>query len=94
MITVSLDQGGAVQARPFFEKLAIEQLALYADPGKRLGAFFPVDVLPANFIIDRQGRVTHYLRSYVDWDAPEADRLFTELAQTGESSIPGGGAKQ
>ena len=52
-------------------------------------SFFPGDVLPANFILDRQGRVTHFLRSYVNWDAEEAERMFRDLVERGESGIPG-----
>ena len=89
VVAVSLDQGGAAQAQPFFERLGVEHLTLYLDPRSRVGHYFPVDVLPANFIIDRQGRVSHYLRSYVDWDAPEVDALFTDLIRDGHSEIPG-----
>jgi len=89
VVALSLDQGGADQARPFFERLDIDDLTLYLDPRSRVGHYFPVDVLPANFIIDRQGRVSHYLRSYVDWDAPEVDALFTDLMRDGRSDIPG-----
>ncbi len=89
VVALSLDQGGAPQARPFFERLEIDELTLYLDPQSRVGHYFPIDVLPANFIIDGQGRVSHYLRSYVDWDAPEVDALFTDLMQNGRSDIPG-----
>ena len=91
VLPVSLDEGGTVQAAPFYQRLKILYLGLYGDAG--LGAFFPTDVLPANFIIDRQGRVTHFLRSYVDWDAPESDALFTDLIRQGRSDIPGSNAR-
>ncbi len=76
VLTVSLDQGGAAQAAPFFERLKIAHLPLYVDPRRRLATFFPIDVLPASFIIDSQGRVTHFLRSFVDWDDPDSDKMF------------------
>jgi len=79
VLTVSLDRAGAVQAVPFFKRLKIAHLPLYADPHKRLATIFPVDVLPASFIIDRQGRVTHFLRSIVDWDDPDAAGMFLGL---------------
>lgn len=79
VLTVSLDRAGAVQAVPFFKRLEIAHLPLYADPHKRLATIFPVDVLPASFIIDRQGRVTHFLRSIVDWDDPDAAEMFRGL---------------
>ena len=39
----------------------------------------PVDVLPSNFIIDREGRVFGMLRSYVDWDGKDVDGFFNRL---------------
>ena len=83
VLTVSLDRGGAAQAASFFKRLRITHLPPYADPRKRLGRFFPVDVLPASFIVDRQGRLTHYLRSFVDWDDPAADKMLVSLMQIG-----------
>ncbi len=79
VVTLALDAGGALQAAPFFERLGIRHLALYVDPARAIGEVLPDDVLPASFFLDRQGRVVRYLRSYVDWDAPEADALVREL---------------
>jgi thiol-disulfide isomerase/thioredoxin len=80
VVAVSLDAGGRNEAQPFFDRLGIDSLVLYSDPGKTLAEFFPVDVLPASFIIDRDGRVTHFLRSYVDWDDPLAYEFIALLA--------------
>ena len=57
-----------------------EHLELYTDPANGLGSFFPIDVLPASFMIDRQGRVVSVLRSYVDWDDPAAAEMIRALA--------------
>lgn len=83
VVTVSLDQDGAARPGAFFERLNIAHLPLYVDPHKRLGRFFPTDVLPASFVIDRQGRVTHFLRSFVDWDDPGAAEMFLGLMKSG-----------
>ena len=79
VVTLALDQGGALQAAPFFERLGIVNLALYVDPARTIGEVLPDDVLPASFFLDREGRVVRYLRSYVDWDDPAADHLVREL---------------
>ncbi|MDX1593131.1 MAG: TlpA disulfide reductase family protein [Gammaproteobacteria bacterium] len=79
VVTLALDQGGALQAAPFFERLGIEHLELYVDPARTVGEVLPDDVLPANFLLDRRGRVIRYLRSYVDWDDPAADGMVREL---------------
>jgi thiol-disulfide isomerase/thioredoxin len=89
VIPVSLDAGGTAAARPFFTRLDIRHLPLLAAPVKDLGRFLPVDVLPASFVIDRQGRVTHFLRSYVDWDDPAVDAFF-DAALVGEDPTAAG----
>jgi thiol-disulfide isomerase/thioredoxin len=87
VVTLALDQGGALQAAPFFERLGIANLVLYVDPARAIGEVLPDDVLPASFFIDREGRVVSYLRSYVDWDDASADRLIRDLLV---SPPPGG----
>lgn len=79
IVAVSLDKDPQVARQMFNERLSIEHLDLYIEPVEQIGRFFPVDVLPANFIIDKKGRAIGMLRSYADWDAPEADALFRRL---------------
>ena len=76
VVAVSLDEEGAKPAAVFFKRLAIQHLILYADPRQGIGEVLPADVLPASFIIDRQGRVVSFLRSFADWDASSADELM------------------
>ena len=85
VLALSLDQGGAMAVVPFFERLKIENLGVYVDPIRAAQAAFPTDVLPASFMVDRQGRATSFLRSYADWDAPEAEEMIRRhLAAPGE----------
>lgn len=79
VVAVSLDKDPQVAREMFFERLSIENLALYIEPVEKIGQFFPVDVLPANFIIDKKGQAIGMLRSYADWDDPQADALFKRL---------------
>ena len=79
VVAVSLDSDPLLARKLFIDRLAIEQLKLYIEPAEQLGRFFPIDVLPASFIIDRQGQAMGLLRSYVDWDDPQADTLIKRL---------------
>lgn len=84
VVAVSIDEGGADIAAPYFEQLGIDQLELYVDPERTLGAALPTDVLPATFMLDRTGRVRSFLRSYVDWDTAEADAYIGRLISSAE----------
>ncbi len=89
VLPVSTDQEGIAASRPYYQYLKIQNLGLYNDPGSALGVFFPMDVVPASFIIDRHGKVISFLRSYVDWDEPLASEMIQYyLSQTGEDTKP------
>ncbi len=79
VVAVSLDKDPQVARQMFLERLSLEHLDLYIEPVEQIGRYFPVDVLPANFIIDKNAQAIGMLRSYADWDAPEADALFKRL---------------
>jgi len=79
VVAISIDEGGAAIAAPYYQQLGIEHLALYVDPEISLGTALPTDVLPASFIIDRDGKVRSFLRSYVDWDDAEADLFIDRM---------------
>ncbi|MCP5153357.1 MAG: TlpA family protein disulfide reductase [Ectothiorhodospiraceae bacterium] len=80
VVALSVDRDGAPVARPFFERLRVRHLELLVDPEQSIGWALPVDVLPASYLLDRDGRLIGYLRSYVDWAAPAAEALLRELA--------------
>ena len=79
VVAVSVDRDPELARKLFTDKLALAHLEFYFEPPERLGQTFPVDVLPANFIIDREGRAIGMLRSYVDWDSPAADKFVERL---------------
>lgn len=72
IVALSIDRGGRPTAERTFRRLGIEDLALFVVPPDVVAKTFPADVLPANFIINRHGELTNYLRSFVDWDNQEA----------------------
>lgn len=82
VVAVALDRRGYAGAREFYDKLKIQHLGLYHGTVEAFGEEFPVDVFPASFLIDPQGRVLSFLRSYADWDAPEADKMIQHHLQS------------
>ena len=79
VLPISLDRQGRPVVEAFYQRLGLRHLGAYLDPGLSIRAAFPIDVLPANFLVDRDGRVTGYVRSYVDWEEPEAEAMIRRL---------------
>lgn len=79
VVAVSIDSDPSLARQMFNERLTLEHLTLYTEPADSLGRYFPVDVLPSSFIINRDGQAMSVLRSYVDWDAPSADQLIQRV---------------
>lgn len=76
VVAVALDRRGYEGAREFYDKLEIKHLQLYTGSVEAFGKEFPVDVFPASFMIDSQGRVLSFLRSYAEWDDLDADKMI------------------
>jgi len=87
VVAISLDRSAEPAREMFVDRLALEHLDFFIEPAEHLGKIFPVDVLPSNFIIDRDGRVIGMLRSFVDWDSPAADAFVERLF---DGSLPPG----
>lgn len=81
VVAVALDQRGYKGAREFYDKLNIQHLGLYHGSTEVFAEEFPVDVFPASFLIDPQGRVLSFMRSYADWDSPAADKMIQQHLQ-------------
>ena len=79
VVAVSLDSDPDLARKLFIDQLSIENLKLYIEPAEQIGRFFPVDVLPASFFIDRKGQAIGLLRSYADWDDAHVDTLINRL---------------
>lgn len=86
VLPISLDREGRPVVEAFYQRFGIRHLGMYLDPGLSIEVAFPIDVLPANFLFDREGRVTGYVRSYIDWEAPEAEALILRLISLSEKS--------
>jgi thiol-disulfide isomerase/thioredoxin len=76
VLPIAIDRQGIQAVSAYYEKLEIKHLGRYIGTAEEMGKAFPIDVFPASFFIDREGRVLSFMRSFVDWDAPEADQLI------------------
>ncbi len=76
VVAISVDRDGAEKARPFLEKLGLENLALYLDPGMELARALGVKGLPTTMLVDRRGRVVGRLDGVAEWDTPEVEALL------------------
>jgi len=88
VMPISIDRQPLADTLSYVNSLKLKQLDFYYDLGRQMGRFFPIDVVPANFIVDRQGHVVAYLRSYVDWDDPMAIDMFNFYLQQNQTPSP------
>ena len=79
VVPLSLDRGGTAMIEAFYQRYELRSLDVFSDPQSKASAAFPVDVLPASFIIDRNGRLLSELRSFVNWDDPLAEIMIRGL---------------
>ena len=81
VLPISIDVKGAEQVTPFLKGLGLEQFTSYYDPSQQLGQVFPLDTIPATFILNREGQLVAFVRTYVDWDDDKAVTLIQQLLQ-------------
>lgn len=77
VLAVSIDKEGLEVVKPFYDQLKLNSLNMYSDANRAMGVFFPMDVVPANFIINREGMLVSFLRSYINWDDPEVTNMIS-----------------
>lgn len=82
VVPVNVDDGddGKVFAKDFWPKKSIE-FPSYFDTTKDIAQQFEVNMLPSNFIIDRQGRMVFSSAGASDWSAPETLSLIESVLQ-------------
>ena len=81
ILPISTDIEGLGVIKPYYQRLKLKNLGIYNDATRAMETFFPLDVVPANFIIDRDGVAVSFLRSYVEWDDPEVDDMINFYLQ-------------
>jgi thiol-disulfide isomerase/thioredoxin len=68
LIPISIDAEAVNVVQPFLESLELSTFNSYFDPQQQLRDVFPLDTIPATFILNEQGELVAYVRSFVDWD--------------------------
>ena len=67
--------------QPFLESLGLGRFNSYFDPQQQLRDVFPLDTIPATFILNEQGELVAYVRSYVDWDDSNVVTFLEQFRQ-------------
>jgi thiol-disulfide isomerase/thioredoxin len=77
VLPISIDLEGKAKVAPFLKELGMETFNSYYDETQNLREVFPLDTIPATFILNRDGELIAFVRTFVDWD----DKQATELIQ-------------
>lgn len=70
VVTLSVDRGGAVQVKPFLDKLGVQRPAVLLDPSAAAMSALTVRGLPTTLLLDTQGREIARYEGGAEWDAP------------------------
>ncbi|MCH1931996.1 TlpA family protein disulfide reductase [Shewanella sp. A25] len=83
LLPISIDVDGKQQVQPFLTSLGMPNFNSYYDPEQNLGQVFPLDTIPATFILDQNGQLIAFVRSFVDWDDAKAQKLIQGFIDKG-----------
>jgi len=85
LLPISIDADGKQQVQPFLNTLGMAGFNSYYDPEQNLGQVFPLDTIPATFILDKNGQLIAFVRSFVDWDDAKAVTLIQGFIDKGHA---------
>ncbi len=85
LLPISIDADAAM-VKPFLAEIGLSAFNSYFDPQQDLRDVFPLDTIPATFILNEQGELVAYVRSYVDWDDKNAVAFLTQFRNTTEKA--------
>lgn len=83
LLPISIDAEGKQQVQAFLNTLGMAGFNSYYDPEQNLGQVFPLDTIPATFILDQNGQLIAFVRSFVDWDDAKAVSLIQGFIEKG-----------
>ncbi|MCG9966402.1 MAG: TlpA disulfide reductase family protein [Shewanella sp.] len=87
LLPISIDADGKQQVQPFLTSLGMANFNSYYDPTQKLGQVFPLDTIPATFILDQNGQLIAFVRSFVDWDDAKAVALIQAFIDKGAKKL-------
>ena len=76
VLAVSVDEGGSVAVRRFFQQSGVRNLPLYLDVDGATARAFGASSIPTTLLIDREGNVVGSLVGAMQWDSPDALALI------------------
>ncbi|MPY26886.1 TlpA disulfide reductase family protein [Shewanella sp. YLB-07] len=76
VLPISIDLDGKEKVEPFLKELGMEGFTSYYDEKQQLGQVFPLDTIPATFILNEEGELIAFVRTFVDWDDEKAVELI------------------
>ncbi|WP_394132465.1 TlpA disulfide reductase family protein [Shewanella maritima] len=88
LLPISIDAQGKEIVQPFLEKLELTEFTSYFDPQQNLREVFPLETIPATFILNKQGELVAFVRTYVDWDDENALTFLEQFNTPAETSQP------
>lgn len=78
-LPISIDAGGKGEVDAFLKAQNMEDFGSFFDAPQNLRQVFPLDTIPATFILNREGQLVAFVRSYIDWDDPKAEALLQSI---------------
>ncbi|WP_394230723.1 TlpA disulfide reductase family protein [Shewanella colwelliana] len=88
VLPVSIDLDGKDKVEPFLKSLGMENFETYYDPKQKLGQVFPLDTIPATFILNKEGELVAFVRTFVDWDDAKAVDLINSFIDKESTKAP------
>ncbi|GIU02636.1 MULTISPECIES: TlpA family protein disulfide reductase [Shewanella] len=79
LMPISIDAEGKKQVSPFLESIGLPSFNSYYDARQNLREVFPLDTIPATFILNKEGELVAYVRTYVDWDDENAIEFLQQF---------------
>ncbi|WP_417761888.1 TlpA disulfide reductase family protein [Shewanella sp.] len=79
LVPISIDQTEQQQVRSFLNEQGMQNFNSFYDPHMQLSEIFPLDTIPATFILSPEGTLVAFVRSFVDWDDPKVEQKIRKL---------------
>jgi thiol-disulfide isomerase/thioredoxin len=80
IVPISIDVSGAVTVQSFYERLGLNNLAIYVDPSKNVMDALGITGIPTTVLVGRDGREIGRMVGPAQWDAPDSVKRITEIA--------------
>jgi len=94
VVALSIDRGGAVAVKSFYEELDIKELRIYVDATAQATSDLRAIGLPTTLLVDPQGREIGRKVGPAEWDSPEVVKLIRKYLETPAASASSRGTIQ